>query len=261
MQCDHATLGRYFLEVEPGPEGAPPLLFTENETNAARLYGGANASPFVKDALHDCVVGGRADAVNPARVGTKCAAHQVLTLGSNPSRWPLPGAASTGSVTCIALALNMGTSSDALHRLAAARLKLLRHAESAAGNPAATRGCRDGPQAADDLPALGEVAPETLPALAATNDRAAARMANLDNLSALPSADRIALRLDVYLVAETLNRMHKAKQLPAALENKDTADYQKSLQSMTNFIPLWVKIAVSLALGLGTMSSAGSASS
>ena len=59
VQGDHATLGRYFLEVEPAAAGAPPLLFTENETNAAYLYGGANASPYVKDGLHECVVGGR----------------------------------------------------------------------------------------------------------------------------------------------------------------------------------------------------------
>ena len=86
VQCDHATLGRYFLDVEPGKEGVPPLLFTENETNAARLYGGTNASPFVKDALHECVVGGRADAVNPGQVGTKCAAHHVLTLAPGEER-------------------------------------------------------------------------------------------------------------------------------------------------------------------------------
>ncbi len=86
VQCDHASLGRYFLEVEPAKEGVPPLLFTENETNAARLYGGANASAFVKDGLNECVVGGRADAVNPGRVGTKCAAHQVLTLGPGEER-------------------------------------------------------------------------------------------------------------------------------------------------------------------------------
>ncbi len=86
VQCDHATLGRYFLEVEPGPDGPAPLLFTENESNLARLFGGANASPFVKDAFHECVVGGRGDAVNPGRLGTKCAAHHVLSLKPGEER-------------------------------------------------------------------------------------------------------------------------------------------------------------------------------
>ena len=46
-----------------------------------RLFGAQNASPYVKDSIDDLVVGGRADAVNPALTGTKCAAHFVLDLG------------------------------------------------------------------------------------------------------------------------------------------------------------------------------------
>jgi hypothetical protein len=88
VQCDHATLGKYFFEIEADRrDGAVPLLFTENETNAERLWpDGINASAFVKDALHECVVGGRREAVNPARVGTKCAAHHVLTLAPGEER-------------------------------------------------------------------------------------------------------------------------------------------------------------------------------
>jgi hypothetical protein len=77
----HPTLGPYRLAVEAGPGGAAPeLLFTENETNAARLFGTPNATPFVKDAFHAAIVEGRADAVNPARRGTKAAAAHRLTL-------------------------------------------------------------------------------------------------------------------------------------------------------------------------------------
>ena len=87
VQCDHPTLGRYHLEIEPEAGGGhAPLLFTENETNIARLFAGQNASPFVKDAFHEHVVSGRADAVNPARTGTKCAAHQVLALEPGEER-------------------------------------------------------------------------------------------------------------------------------------------------------------------------------
>jgi hypothetical protein len=52
-------------------EGTPEPLFTENETNAERLFGIPNASPYVKDALDAYVVHGRGDAVNPERTGTK----------------------------------------------------------------------------------------------------------------------------------------------------------------------------------------------
>ena len=55
----------------------PELLFTENESNASRLWGQPNASPYVKDAFHEYIISGRSEAVNPAKVGTKAAAHYV----------------------------------------------------------------------------------------------------------------------------------------------------------------------------------------
>jgi len=63
-------------------EGLPPLLFTENETNAQRLYGEDNSSTYVKDGIHDYIVQGRKEAVNPALVGSKAAAHYVVTVAS-----------------------------------------------------------------------------------------------------------------------------------------------------------------------------------
>ena len=86
VACEHDTLGKMYLDVEPGPGGAAPLLFTENENNAARLFGADNASPYVKDSIGDCVVAARADAVNPERRGTKCAAHFLLDLGPGEER-------------------------------------------------------------------------------------------------------------------------------------------------------------------------------
>ena len=53
----------------------PGLLFTENDTNVQRLWGITNATPYVKDAFHDYVIQGKADAVNPQGIGTKAAAH------------------------------------------------------------------------------------------------------------------------------------------------------------------------------------------
>ncbi len=68
-------------QAAPGPDGEiPPLLFTENETNLERLYGTPNAGPYVKDAFHEHVIRGKADAVNPARRGTKAAAHYLLDV-------------------------------------------------------------------------------------------------------------------------------------------------------------------------------------
>ena len=76
IQANHQELGtRYFY-----CEAASALLFTENETNNERLFGAANASPYVKDAFHSALIHGKSDAVNPALTGTKAAAHYPLTV-------------------------------------------------------------------------------------------------------------------------------------------------------------------------------------
>ncbi len=54
-------------------DGCPEWIFTDNETNAGRLYGTKNPTPHVKDAFHDYLIAGCKDAVNPARIGTKAA--------------------------------------------------------------------------------------------------------------------------------------------------------------------------------------------
>jgi len=65
-------LGRRYLYAPSGGE----LLFTNNETNASRLYGSSvvNRSPYVKDAFHRYVVNGE-KCVNPRQVGTKACIH------------------------------------------------------------------------------------------------------------------------------------------------------------------------------------------
>jgi len=61
-------------------DGQPALLFTENETNAKRLFNTENQTPFVKDGINNFVVHGQTDAVNPEKTGTKAAAHYRLTV-------------------------------------------------------------------------------------------------------------------------------------------------------------------------------------
>ena len=93
VEASDSGLGRYVLSCE----GAPELLFTENETNQQRLWGRPNAFPHVKDAFHACVVSGDRAAVNPGRLGTKAAAHYVLEVpggGSHGIRLRLAGAVS-----------------------------------------------------------------------------------------------------------------------------------------------------------------------
>ncbi|HZZ19109.1 MAG TPA: hypothetical protein VFE25_07065 [Opitutaceae bacterium] len=86
IQCDHDTLGRFTIDIEPLPGIQAPLLFTENENNAAKLFGSENTSRYTKDSIHDFVVAGKSDAVNPARKGTKCSAYLKLELKAGEER-------------------------------------------------------------------------------------------------------------------------------------------------------------------------------
>ena len=78
VRARHATLGEMHLLAAPRPL---ELLFTENETNAARLFPGApNPAPFQKDGIGRYVVNRERAAVNPARTGTKAAFYYLRTL-------------------------------------------------------------------------------------------------------------------------------------------------------------------------------------
>ena len=67
-------------------EGEPVLLFTDNETNAVRLYGASqNPTPHVKDAFHEYVVHGIEGAINPLETGTKACARYRVTVEAGQS--------------------------------------------------------------------------------------------------------------------------------------------------------------------------------
>jgi len=84
--AEHADLGGYTLHAGAGPDGAlPQWLFTENDTNAERLYGTPGASQWTKDAFHRRVVDGDTGAVNPEGAGTKAAAWYRLDLPAGAS--------------------------------------------------------------------------------------------------------------------------------------------------------------------------------
>ncbi len=80
VTIDHPFLGTMELIAATAPGGADPqLLFCENETNVARLYGSAAATPYPKDGINDHVIHG-APTVNPADTGTKCAFWYQVTV-------------------------------------------------------------------------------------------------------------------------------------------------------------------------------------
>src|SRR5277367_3523480 len=81
VHTSHPLVGENLLYCE----GAPALLFTENETNNERIFRSPNPSPYVKDAFHRYLIEGQSAAINPAGEGTKAAAHYTLTVAPRQS--------------------------------------------------------------------------------------------------------------------------------------------------------------------------------
>jgi PiT family inorganic phosphate transporter len=75
------------------------------------------------------------------------------------------------------------------------------------------------------------------------------------SLKGVPAAQQANVRNQMYLTSETLRLLPKAKGAPkfSDADNKVIGNYNKFLNDATKFIPTWVKVAVALALGLGTM--------
>ncbi len=100
-----------------------------------------------------------------------------------------------------------------------------------------------------------EISPEVVPALASLTDHLGERVAAYNNLRDMPEAVVSEIRNDMYLSTTTFKRLDKAEALPALLEAQDKLvdEYRDNLDSFLQYIPTWVKVAVALALGLGTM--------
>ena len=90
VEATHPTLGTYWLACQ----GAPPLLFTENETNTERLWGRPNASAYVKDGINAFVVDGRRTRSIRSTTAPRSAADYPLEIegggsSTNPlATWP-----------------------------------------------------------------------------------------------------------------------------------------------------------------------------
>jgi len=93
----------------------------------------------------------------------------------------------------------------------------------------------------------------TVDALGTVNHAIIDTTGSIKDIASIPGDQRRNLRLNVYVVSESLAKMMKSKKLPEQFDASSVKDYQGLLKGLTTFIPTWVKIAVALALGLGTM--------
>jgi len=96
--------------------------------------------------------------------------------------------------------------------------------------------------------------PTVYGALAVVSNDIENQVTNYGAIRKVPAAETPNLRNDMYLVSDAVRLLTKAKTVKFSADESKTLDaFQKGLQFGTRFIPIWVKIAVAIALGLGTM--------
>jgi PiT family inorganic phosphate transporter len=100
----------------------------------------------------------------------------------------------------------------------------------------------------------GKPSQEVTASLAGMCADIATRLGNVTSFETLSSAERSDVRTDLYLVSKTIAKLDKAGALDASPEILEMErSLAKHAEDAIDHIPLWVKIAVALALGLGTM--------
>ena len=98
------------------------------------------------------------------------------------------------------------------------------------------------------------VTPAGIAALEALNQSIAGRVGGYHSMAKVPPGSMVNIRNDMYVVSEGLRYLGKSSTVHVTGEDKQTLDaYKKQLDRSTKFIPNWVKVAVAIALGLGTM--------
>ena len=96
--------------------------------------------------------------------------------------------------------------------------------------------------------------PATVPALRSMITDIAKDLARYKELRLVPAEKTRNFRNDLYLVSEALRLVHKTgNPAVSASDTEVLKNYKRHVDDATKFIPLWVKIAVAIALGLGTM--------
>ncbi len=94
---------------------------------------------------------------------------------------------------------------------------------------------------------------QTVPAIAALVGDIGQQVKTYGTLAQVPAANVRNVRNDMYLTSESLRSLDKA---PVKFDDdtkRNVAAFKSEIDAATKFIPLWVKVAVAIALGLGTM--------
>jgi PiT family inorganic phosphate transporter len=126
-------------------------------------------------------------------------------------------------------------------------------AQSALGHYAVGEAPADPHAATIDIVRTRTVTPQSLPALISQAQTIEQQVSEFHSLDKVPPGDMVNIRNEMYLVSEGLRLLGKSSIAVSAADKTALGEYKKQLDESTKFIPTWVKVAVAIALGLGTM--------
>ena len=98
------------------------------------------------------------------------------------------------------------------------------------------------------------LAPQTVPALQALTTQVGESVARFGSLANVPQPVVDNVRNNMYVASEAIRLMQNAKEPAFSPDAANAiANFRAQVDHATKFIPTWVKVAVAIALGLGTM--------
>ena len=103
------------------------------------------------------------------------------------------------------------------------------------------------------LKTSGVLTDRTWAALSTINHEISHELKGLQSLDQIPQANRGGVRSQMYQISASITKLQKTHAVAGKAASDRLTDYKKQLDGATNFIPVWVKVAVALFLGFGTM--------
>lgn len=103
------------------------------------------------------------------------------------------------------------------------------------------------------LKTTGKPTQNTVSAISVTGQEIIQILTDQSSLTALSTSERTHLRSELYLISESLGKLVRMHQHPNLVDSALIQTYRSEINAFTRFIPIWVKVAVAIALGMGTM--------
>lgn len=95
--------------------------------------------------------------------------------------------------------------------------------------------------------------PELFRSLQIVGNESLQILGSVNSINEIPKEQLGKLRSDLYLISSASAKLAKNHQLDSPADEKNVKKLAETINAITNYIPIWVKVAVALALGMGTM--------